>query len=69
MDPDDSMISLRDPYANYTANAGDDFTEEIANYIFSGSELAGTYVVGGRLLNTYDGDYFSSETETFEFSH
>ncbi len=66
--PDGFMISLFDPHLTLTLAPSDDFTAEILNYTFNGTEPSGSYEIGGRFLNPLNGDHLSTDIETLEFT-
>jgi fibro-slime domain-containing protein len=66
--PDGFMMSLLDPHLTFTLAPGDDFTAEILNHIFNGTEPSGSYEIGGRFLNPLNGDHLSTDIEPLEFT-
>ncbi|TGO02245.1 hypothetical protein PN36_28015 [Candidatus Thiomargarita nelsonii] len=66
--PNDTVISLIDPYTVLTLLPGDDIETKIFEYTFSGAEPIGAYQIGGRLLHPFSGDAISTDIEVLTFS-
>jgi len=66
--PNDSVISLIDPFTVLTLLPGDDIDTKIFEYVFSGAEPIGAYQIGGRLLHPFSGDTISTDIEVLTFS-
>lgn len=65
--PDGSLLSFFDPFTTVQLSPGDNFSVDLLNYTFVGSEPLGNYKFGFRLLNPVTGDNYSTGTTSFSF--
>jgi len=65
--PGSSLISIQN-IPKYTVPAGASFEVTVFNHHFGGSEPPGEYDFGGRFLNWINGDYISTDVESFTFT-
>lgn len=65
--PDGSLMSVLDPFTTVHLRPGDNISVDLLSYTFVGSEPAGNYELGFRLLNPVTGDTYSAATTGFSF--